>query len=116
VGLNCPDNGSQLKIVVGVRMYVCVFLCCAVVCRQRLCEGSIPLPSSPTKSLKDFAGEATLDHDRSESLVDIITIQFNSVQFSVLHQQPSGQLRLEHRKGNNNSLILDFLKSFLLSC
>jgi hypothetical protein len=32
-------------------MFVCVFLCCVVLCRQRPCVGLIPRPRSPTKCL-----------------------------------------------------------------
>jgi hypothetical protein len=30
-------------------MFVRVFLCCAVLCRYRTCDGLIPHPRSPTK-------------------------------------------------------------------
>jgi hypothetical protein len=34
-------------------MFVCVFLCCVVLCRQRPCAGLIPPPRGPTKCLRD---------------------------------------------------------------
>jgi hypothetical protein len=41
--------GSWARIPLKAWMYVRVFLCCAVLRRQRPCDGPIPHPRSPTK-------------------------------------------------------------------
>jgi hypothetical protein len=46
--------GSQVRILLRAWMFVCVFLCCVVLCRYRPCAGLIPPPRSPTKYLMDL--------------------------------------------------------------
>jgi hypothetical protein len=40
--------GSWVQILLKAWMFVRVFLCCVVVCRQRPCDGLITRPRSPT--------------------------------------------------------------------
>jgi hypothetical protein len=43
--------GSWVRIPLKAWMFVRVFLCCVVLCRQRPCDGLITRPRSPTISL-----------------------------------------------------------------
>jgi hypothetical protein len=57
VGLERSYNGSRVRVPHTARTFVLVSLCCAVLCRQRPCDGPITrLRSPPEMKTKAYTG------------------------------------------------------------